>query len=66
MPQTELESRLLTLLAQPMRIDEIGRALPDAPKHELKDALGRLLADGQVMKNKKNLMLNQRARKMKK
>lgn len=54
MPHTELESRLLTLLVQPMRIDEIRRALPDAPKHELKDALDRLLADGQVMKNKKN------------
>ena len=49
-----LESRLLSLLIQPMRIDEIRRALPEAGKRELKDALDRLIADGRVMKNKKN------------
>ena len=49
-----VESKLLALLAQPMRIDEIRRALPEAGKHELKDALDRLMADGRVMKNKKN------------
>mgnify|MGYP003279093751 CR=1 FL=1 len=54
MSQTELESRLLTLLTQPMRADDIRRALPEAPKQELKDTLDRLLADGRVMKNKKN------------
>ena len=49
-----LESRLLSLLIQPMRIDEIRRALPEAGKRELKDALDRLIADGRAMKNKKN------------
>ena len=49
-----VESKLLALLAQPMRIDEIRHALPEAGKHELKDALDRLMADGRVMKNKKN------------
>ena len=43
------------LLIQPMRIDEIRRALPEAGKRELKDALrppdrGR----SGIMKNKKN------------
>ena len=54
MEQTELESKLLALLAQPMRMDEMRRALPETGKNELKDALDRLIADGQVMKNKKN------------
>lgn len=54
MSQTELESRLLTLLTQPMRVDDIRRALPEAPKQELKEALDRLLTEGRVMKNKKN------------
>lgn len=54
MSQTELESRLLTLLTQPMRVDDIRRALPEAPKQELKKALDRLLTEGRVMKNKKN------------
>ena len=49
-----LETRLLDLLAQPMRIDEIRRALPETGKNELKDALDSLIADGKVMKNKKN------------
>lgn len=49
-----LESRLLSLLIQPMRIDEIRRALPEAGKNELKDALDSLIADGKIMKNKKN------------
>ena len=49
-----VERKLLALLTQPMRIDEIRRALPEAGKHELKDALDRLMADGRVMKNKKN------------
>ena len=53
-PDDTLESRLLSLLAQPMRIDDIRRALPEAGKRELKEALDRLLADGQIMKNKKN------------
>ena len=54
MSQTELESRLLTLLTQPMRVDDIRRTLPEAPKQELKEALDRLLTEGRVMKNKKN------------
>lgn len=54
MSQTELESRLLTLLTLPMRVDDIRRALPEAPKQELKKALDRLLTEGRVMKNKKN------------
>lgn len=54
MSQTELESRLLTLLTQSMRVDDIRRALPEAPKQELKKALDRLLTEGRVMKNKKN------------
>ena len=37
-----------------MRIDEIRRALPETGKNELKDALDSLIADGKVMKNKKN------------
>ena len=49
-----LESRLLSLLTQPMRLDELRRALPEAGKQEVKDALDRLTADGAVMKNKKN------------
>ena len=49
-----LETRLLDLLAQPMRIDEIRRALPEAGKNALKDALDSLSADGKIMKNKKN------------
>nr|WP_297173339.1 ribonuclease R [uncultured Agathobaculum sp.] len=54
MQDTALENRLLTLLVQPMRIEEIRRALPEAGKTELKDVLGRLIEDGRVMKNKKN------------
>lgn len=54
MQDNELETRLLDLLAQPMRIDEIRRALPETGKNELKDALDSLIADGKVMKNKKN------------
>lgn len=54
MQDNGLETRLLGLLAQPMRIDEIRRALPETGKNELKDALDSLIADGKVMKNKKN------------
>ena len=54
MQDNGLETRLLNLLAQPMRIDEIRRALPETGKNELKDALDSLIADGKVMKNKKN------------
>ena len=54
MQDNGLETRLLDLLAQPMRIDEIRRALPETGKNELKDALDSLIADGKVMKNKKN------------
>ena len=54
MQDNGLETRLLDLLAQPMRIDEIRRALPETGKSELKDALDSLIADGKVMKNKKN------------
>lgn len=54
MPQTALESKLLALLAQPMRIEDLRRALPEAGKAALKEALDRLVADGRVMKNKKN------------
>ena len=44
-----LESRLLSLLTQPMRLDELRRALPEAGKQEVKDALDRLSADGAVL-----------------
>lgn len=54
MQDNGLETQLLDLLAQPMRIDEIRRALPETGKNELKDALDSLIADGKVMKNKKN------------
>ena len=54
MQDNGLETRLLGLLAQPMRIDEIRRALPETGKNELKDAFDSLIADGKVMKNKKN------------
>lgn len=54
MQEHTLESTLLSLLAQPMRIDEIRRALPHAGKSELKAALDQLLSDGRIMKNKKN------------
>lgn len=54
MQDNGLETRLLDLLVQPMRIDEIRRALPETGKNELKDALDSLIADGKVMKNKKN------------
>lgn len=54
MQDNGLETRLLDLLAQPMRIDEIRHALPETGKNELKDALDSLIADGKVMKNKKN------------
>ena len=54
MQDNGLETRLLDLLAQPMRIDEIRRALPETGKNELKEALDSLIADGKVMKNKKN------------
>ena len=54
MEEYTLDGRLLTLLAQPLRIEEIRRALPDIGKHELKDALDRLTQDGKIMKNKKN------------
>ena len=39
MEEYTLDSRLLTLLSQPCRMDEIRRALPDAGKHEIKEAL---------------------------
>ncbi|MDO5142280.1 MAG: ribonuclease R [Eubacteriales bacterium] len=54
MPDNELEKRLLALLQQPLRRDELQRAVPAASKHELRQALDRLCADGRVMKNKKN------------
>ena len=54
MEQTELEGKLLGLLTQPMRMDELRRALPETGKNELKDVLDRLITNGQVMKNKKN------------
>lgn len=54
MQDNALESRLLSLLTQPMRIDEIRRAIQGVGKYELKDALDALIADGRVMKNKKN------------
>ena len=54
MEEYTLDSRLLTLLSQPCRMDEIRRALPDAGKHEIKDALDRLTQAGKIMKNKKN------------
>ena len=53
MEEYTLDGRLLTLLAQPLRIEEIRRARPDIGKHELKDALDRLTQDGKIMKNKK-------------
>ena len=54
MQNNALESTLLSLLAQPLRMDEIRRALPETGKQELKQAIDRLLADGLIMKNKKN------------
>lgn len=54
MEQNELERELYDLLAKPLRIDEIRRALPEAGRQELKTALDRLTSDGRVMKNKKN------------
>lgn len=54
MEEYTLDSRLLTLLSQPCRMDEIRRALPDAGKHEIKEALDRLTQAGKIMKNKKN------------
>ena len=54
MQDNTLQNQLLSLLVQPMRIDEIRRALPEAGKNELKDALDSLIADGKIMKNKKN------------
>ena len=46
MEEYTLDSRLLTLLSQPCRMDEIRRALPDAGKHEIKEALDRLTQAG--------------------
>ncbi|MDY3712815.1 MAG: ribonuclease R [Agathobaculum sp.] len=54
MKPNELQSALYELLAAPLRIEEIRRALPQAGRNELKDALDGLIADGRVMKNKKN------------
>ena len=54
MEEYTLDSRLLTLLSQPCRMDEIRRVLPDAGKYEIKDALDRLTQAGKIMKNKKN------------
>ena len=54
MQDNTLQNQLLSLLVQPMRIDEIRRVLPEAGKNELKDALDSLIADGKIMKNKKN------------
>ena len=51
---TELESRLLEILVHPCRIEDIRRELPNAGKNNLKNALDALIADGRVMKNKKN------------
>lgn len=51
---TELESRLLEILVHPCRIEDIRRELPNAGKNNLKNALDALVADGRVMKNKKN------------
>lgn len=54
MKPNELQSALYELLAAPLRIEEIRRALPQAGRNELKEALDGLIADGRVMKNKKN------------
>ena len=50
----ELENRLLEILQHPCRAEDIRRELPEARKHDLKNALDAMVADGRVMKNKKN------------
>ena len=51
---TALEAKLLEVLQHPCRMEDIRRELPDAGKNETKAALDALIADGKVMKNKKN------------
>lgn len=50
----ELDTRLYTLLARPMRAEEIKRYFPTFSKQQVKDGLERLLSDGKIVKNKKN------------
>ena len=50
----ELDSRILALLERPQRADELAKALPDAPRRKIAQALDRLTQEGQVLRSKKN------------
>lgn len=49
-----LDEKILELLARPLRMEELRRHVPGAGKQEIKDSVQRLLASGQIVKNKKN------------
>lgn len=50
----KLDTQVFDLLARPMRMDELRRALGGVPKKELSASLARLTAEGKIMRNKKN------------
>lgn len=47
-------NRILKLLKNPLRIDELKRFFPETSKRELLAALDELVSSGQIVKNKKN------------
>lgn len=50
----ELETRLYTLLARPMRAEELKKYLPAYSKQQIRQALDQLTNEGKILKNKKN------------
>jgi ribonuclease R len=50
----EQDTRIYALLAQPHKIEDLRRALPEMSRQELLDSMERLCASGKVLKNKKN------------
>ncbi len=49
-----LDQKILTLLAQPLRLEELRRHLPGVRKQQIIESLQRLSTSGQIVKNKKN------------
>ena len=50
----ELDIQILDILARPMRMDELRRALRGVRKKDMEESLERLTAEGKIMRNKKN------------
>ncbi len=49
-----LDNQILEMLAQPKRLEELWRLLPGVSRQQIRQSVDRLLADGRIVKNKKN------------